>query len=97
MQITTCIPKKNEGDINSPPTKADWRKFGITQRFLIPKENVEPCKQKKEGKMLDTLCPLNERGTREIASIERRFGPIMHSTGGSKDEYTVSKLPKKYI
>lgn len=66
MRISTCILKKHANKIKGTrPTKLEWRKYGTIQRYLVPKENVEPCIV--DGKK--TLCPLNESGKNDLDSI----------------------------
>jgi len=67
LLLTRCIPTEHEDEIKgNRPTKKEWRKFGVDQRYLISKSNVEPCD--------NTLCALNERGKRELKSVERCGG-----------------------
>ncbi len=92
MKIYNCIPKKYVSEIDGKrPTNAEWRKYGILQRYLVPKMNTEVCPRGGER----SLCPKvengvkNESGIREISSIEERHGKIVSLKGGSKDEFTV--------
>jgi hypothetical protein len=96
MQIDNCILKKYESTVSPSISKEEWRMFGTTQRYLLPVENVEPCKQRKEGHMIRTLCPSNDRGITEIEGIERRFGPIISmkkKSAEGREEFTVTRIP----
>ena len=82
MLIFSCIPKKHAGEVRGKrPTKPQWRKYGVIQRYLVPKENVVVCD--------NTLCGINEHGRREIKSIERSKRKIVPLLSGSSDEWLV--------
>lgn len=94
MEIYSCILKKHEDEIKDDNvTNEQWRKFGVTQRFLLPIDNVEPCVEGKGKNAVKTLCPLNDAGKRELASIEKRFGKVIKMKGGTDKEFVVSKIP----
>lgn len=84
LLMTACILKKHEHRLRGfEPRARDWRNYGATQRYLIPKENVEPCG--------NTLCPLNRRGKRELKSLQK-CGPIKRRRGTCK-KIVKSDLP----
>ena len=85
MQIVRCILKKDAGKTGAVVNRDDWRKFGVTQSFILSDENVVPCKKRSAA----TLCPINERGANDIKSIESKFGQIVKHG----DLYTVSMPP----
>jgi len=79
MKLSTCIPKEHIDKITRidpktrklKPTIRQWRKYGIKQRYLIPKNNVSKC-------IVDvdlpteamSLCPKNKKGRRELRSLK---------------------------
>jgi hypothetical protein len=97
LLITTCIHKKavEKNVLKNParPTKQDWRDFGITQRYILYKDNVMSVVNFHDGERINTLVPINEKGETELKSILGQGGYIDRKEDGEDWEYQVFDAP----